>query len=44
MNHNKLHFDCVIKFTQCCAELQRQGIAFNGGNTTGGFFVNITGY
>lgn len=40
----RLQFDCVIKFSQVCAELTRQGIAFHGGDTSSGFFIQITGY
>lgn len=41
---NKLQFSNVVAFAQFCAELTRQGIAFNGAEHGGDYFVTLTGY
>lgn len=41
----KIEFTCVIAFARFCAELTRQGIAYNGHERTNGeFIVTLTGF
>ena len=42
---NRLEFTDVTIYAQFCAELQRQGIAYHGGDSSGGIlWIIITGY
>lgn len=42
---NRIEFCTVEAFARFTAELQRQGIAYRGGELSSGlFFVSITGY
>lgn len=40
----KAFFRDIVELAQFCAELTRQGIAFNSYPSTGGFTVELTGY
>lgn len=43
--NNRFEFTDIENFTRFCAELQRQGIAFHGGDAQYGiFFVILTGH
>lgn len=42
---NRFEFIDVVAYAQFVAELQRQGLAFHGGDSAGGIlYVVITGY